>query len=391
MSRSLFFHVDMDAFYATIEQARNPEYRGKPIMVGGSSRRGVVTTCSYEARAFGVTSGMPAFQAKKLCPEGIFLPIDMDFYKKTSKRIMTLLAEFTPQLHQVSIDEAFLDMTGSQRYIGSPEDLAIKIQQNIEDNTGATLSIGIASSKYVAKIASNMRKPRGVFTVPQGEEASFMKERSLKEVWGLGKKGREILQNSRITTVDQVLDCSEKQLQHILGERMGLFLYQAVRGIDPGAFQETKKSHTISNETTFQEDITSREVLEKTLLQLSQKVIFRTMEEQVCGISAGIKVVYKDLSSWSSRRVGTHRASSAQALFQEVKNLLYEKWDTYTPIRLIGVSVDVEKSSKETQLELFPDEEEEKRRTLEEAIFKLNKGGAAITRAKLLTPKEDNS
>ncbi len=388
---TLFFHVDMDAFYATIEQARYPEYRGKPIMVGGSSQRGVVTTCSYEARTFGVHSGMPAFQAKKLCPQGIFLPIDMDFYKKTSKKIMSLLAEFTPKLHQVSIDEAFLDMTGFQRYIGSSEELAKQIQQKIEEETGATLSIGIGSSKYVAKIASNMRKPRGVFIIPPGKERSFMSERELKEIWGLGKKGREALKAHRITTVEQVLNCSEKELQQILGDRMGEFLYKAVRGIDPGAFQETRKSHSISNETTFPEDVISPEILEKTLLQLSQKVIFRTMEEQVYGISAGIRVVYKDLSSWSSRRIGKHRAASAQALFQEVKSLLYEKWDTYTPIRLIGVSVDVENESNEVQLELFPDETEEKQRALEEAIFKLNKRGASITRAKLLNPKGDTS
>ncbi len=388
---TLFFHVDMDAFYATIEQARHPEYRGKPIMVGGSSQRGVVTTCSYEARTFGVHSGMPAFQAKKLCPQGIFLPIDMDFYKKTSKKIMSLLAEFTPKLHQVSIDEAFLDMTGFQRYIGSSEELAKQIQQKIEEETGATLSIGIGSSKYVAKIASNMRKPRGVFIIPPGKERSFMSERELKEIWGLGKKGREALKAHRITTVEQVLNYSEKELQQILGDRMGEFLYKAVRGVDPGAFQETKKSHSISNETTFPEDVISPEILEKTLLQLSQKVIFRTMEEQVYGISAGIRVVYKDLSSWSSRRIGKQRASSAQVLFQEAKSLLYEKWDTYTPIRLIGVSVDVENESNEVQLELFPDETEEKQRALEEAIFKLNKRGASITRAKLLNPKGDTS
>ncbi len=388
---TLFFHVDMDAFYATIEQARHPEYRGKPIMVGGSSRRGVVTTCSYEARTFGIHSGMPAFQAKRLCPHGIFLPIDMDFYKKTSKKIMSLLAEFTPKLHQVSIDEAFLDMTGFQRYIGSSEEIAKQIQQKIEQETGATLSIGIATSKYVAKIASNMRKPRGVFIIPKGEEYSFMAGRELKEIWGLGKKGREDLKAHRITTVEHVSNCSEKELQHILGERMGEFLYKAVRGVDPGAFQETKKSHSISNETTFQEDVTSPEVLEKTLLQLSQKVIFRTMEEEVCGISAGIRVVYKDLSSWSSRRTGKHHASSAQVLFQEAKSLLYEKWDIHTPIRLIGVSVDVETWSTEVQLELFPDETEEKQRALEEAIFKLNKRGASITRAKLLNPKDDTS
>ncbi len=388
---TLFFHVDMDAFYATIEQARYPEYRGKPIMVGGSSQRGVVTTCSYEARTFGVHSGMPAFQAKKLCPQGIFLPIDMDFYKKTSKKIMSLLAEFTPKLHQVSIDEAFLDMTGFQRYIGSSEELAKQIQQKIEEETGATLSIGIGSSKYVAKIASNMRKPRGVFIIPPGKERSFMSERELKEIWGLGKKGREALKAHRITTVEQVLNYSEKELQQILGDRMGEFLYKAVRGVDPGAFQETKKSHSISNETTFPEDVISPEILEKTLLQLSQKVIFRTMEEQVYGISAGIRVVYKDLSSWSSRRIGKQRASSAQVLFQEAKSLLYEKWDTYTPIRLIGVSVDVENESNEVQLELFPDETEEKQRALEEAIFKLNKRGASITRAKLLNPKGDTS
>ncbi len=388
----LFFHVDMDAFYATLEQARNPEYQGKAVMVGGSSDRGVVTTCSYEARKFGVRSGMPYFKAKKLCPDGIFLPIDMEFYKEASTTIMEILATFTTTLQQVSIDEAFLEMSGTSRYIGEPEDIARSIQERVEESMGITLSIGIASSKYVAKIASDMRKPRGIYRVLPGKEETFMLGQPLKHIWGLGPKGRELLAQHHITTIPQLHSYSEDQLHEIVGERLGTFLYRACRGIDPGAFRTERKSQSISNETTFQRDVSSLETLDKTLLQLSQKVMFRVLDAGATPKGVGIKVVLYNKKSWTSTRVGAYRTSSTKQLFIQVKELLREKWDGESPIRLIGVSVEVEPRGQRThQLELFEDDstgDDEREQSLDRVVLQLKKQGVNLTRAKLLSSKK---
>lgn len=361
-------------------------------MVGGKSERGVVTTCSYEARAFGVRSGMPQFQAKKLCPKGVFLPIDMEYYQEASRHIMNLLKTFTTKLQQVSIDEAFLDMQGTQKYIGTPESLAKKIQEVVESATDVTVSIGIASSKYVAKIASDIHKPKGIYRVMPGEEAAFMAERPLKSIWGLGPKGREALARHRITTVKQLLPYSEERLQRIMGTQLGTFLHKAIRGQDPGAFANQKKSASISNETTFAEDTTNREFLEKTLLALSQKVMFRLIESKESTKGMGIKVVYFDRSSWSSHRVGSHRTTSAKKLFTEAKSLLYEKWDTLTPIRLIGVSVEIDiDHTAHMQYELFaePSDSYDREEALDKVVLALNKKGANLTRAKLMDKQTD--
>lgn len=182
-----FFHVDLDAFFASVEQLDHPEYRGKPVIVSGSGRRAVVSTCSYEARAFGVHSAMPRAQAERLCPGGIFLPVNMPRYHEKSREVMRIFREFSADVRQMSVDEAFLDMRGMERIFGPPEQAARKLKQAVRDTTGLTVSVGVAGNKYLAKIASGFRKPDGLTIVPEAEAEHFMAELPLKDVWGAGK------------------------------------------------------------------------------------------------------------------------------------------------------------------------------------------------------------
>jgi len=191
MKEQIWFHVDMDAFYASVEQRDNKEYRGKPLIIGGSAdSRGVVSTASYEARAFGVRSAMPTSQAKKLCPQGIYIPGNMYLYAQESKRIMGLFSDFSPEVIQVSIDEAFLNMTGTRKLFGQPFEAAKMIQNLVFDTTGLTISIGIGPSKLLAKIASGQQKPKGITLVNPGSEEKFIAGLGIEELWGVGKKNQ---------------------------------------------------------------------------------------------------------------------------------------------------------------------------------------------------------
>ena len=195
-----FIHADLDAFYASVEQLDHPEYRGKPVIVGGlpEDRRSVVSAASYEARKFGVHSAMPTAQAFKLCPEGIFLRGRMDRYQEKSEEIMTVFADFSPDLEQLSIDEAFLDITGTEKLFGPHRETAVKLKERVRNETGLTVSVGLASNKYIAKIASGMSKPDGLFVVTPGEEEKFMRSLSVEKIWGAGEKTQEVSQSTAL-------------------------------------------------------------------------------------------------------------------------------------------------------------------------------------------------
>ncbi|HRR02984.1 MAG TPA: DNA polymerase IV, partial [Treponemataceae bacterium] len=186
---NVFFHVDLDAFFAAVEQLDHPEYRGQPVIIAGDpDKRGVVSTCSYEARKFGIHSAMSSFRAHQLCPQGIFLPGRMHRYHEKSREVMAVLDGFSPDIRQISVDEAFLDMSGTERIFGTPREAALLLKQRVHDQTGLTISVGVAPNRYLAKIASGLSKPDGLTMIEPGEEASFMRARLLKDVWGVGEK-----------------------------------------------------------------------------------------------------------------------------------------------------------------------------------------------------------
>lgn len=389
----VFFHVDIDAFFASVEQLDNPEYRGKPVIVGGQSERGVVSTCSYEARQFGVHSAMPILQAKKLCPSGIFLRGRMGRYHEKSKEVMAIFKDFTPEIKQISVDEAFLNMTGMEKILGKPKDSALLLKKTVKGKTGLTVSIGCAQTKYIAKIASGRSKPDGLFIVPAGAEIDFMKSLSLKDVWGVGGKTRERLISAGLTTVAKILNSSEHLLQSILGNASGSFLFQAVRGELYDVFSDDVKSHSISTERTFEHDLFSHADIDDVMFYLASELMYRIFDEKVKGKTVSVKIRYNDFTTVSVQSTG-EVVNDTQDLFERAKELFYKKFDNKTPIRLLGLCImNVESDAPEAQAELFYSETNIKKRKIEETMYQLTKkeGKNILKPARLFKKDEENN
>lgn len=384
----VFFHVDLDAFFASVEQLDHPEYRGKPVIVGGlpGDRRAVVSTASYEARKFGVHSAMPVFQAVKLCPNGIFLRTNMKRYHEKSREVMSIFYDYSPDVRQMSVDEAFIDMTGTEKLFGKPIEAAKKLKSEILEKTGLTVSIGIASTKYCAKIASGIKKPDGLFEIPAGKEQDFMLRLPLSKLWGAGKKTQEKLKNSGITTTKEIFNRSPALLQSIFGHATGFFLYNAVRGNEYEDFNAKPKSRSVSAETTYEYDLSDLYAIETALLELCHTVMFRSLKEKVRSKSISLKIRYEDFSTVSVQESSERYVSSVDDLFDRAKTLFEKKYNRTLGIRLLGVCLqNLENDELPRSKELF-DFGEEKKRRLEQAIIKAQQKDPSlkITKARLL-------
>lgn len=394
MAEPVHFHVDLDAFFAAVEQLDEPSCRGKPVVVGGSvQRRGVVSTCSYEARAFGIHSAMPMARAVQLCPHAVFLPGRMHRYQEKSREVMELFGRFSPDVQQISIDEAFLDMTGTQRLFGSPEDTARRLKDLIKAETGLTVSVGVASNRYIAKIASGLKKPDGLCVVKPGDEAEFMRTLPLEKVWGVGEKTRERLKAGGLSTTADILQCSRPLLQRFIGEAGASFVWQAVRGIDPGIMDGEASSKSISTERTFPEDISDEETLSAVLLDMAGELMARLHDGNWHAHTVHIKLRYADFRTVSARRTGDTAVNDAIDLHRRAVALLREKREGPYAIRLIGLGLfNVQSGPVQDQLSLFDTGEDGKRRDVETAIQRLEKkrGCRLVTRAALIKRPEDN-
>jgi len=388
MTAPIHFHVDLDAFFATVEQLDEPRYRGKPVVVGGSAeRRGVVSTCSYEARAYGIHSAMPMARAVQLCPHAIFLPGRMHRYQEKSRQVMELLGRFSPDIQQISIDEAFLDMTGTRRLFGSPEDTARQLKDLVKKDTGLTVSVGIASNRYIAKIASGLKKPDGLCVVEPGKEAQFMRGLPLEKMWGVGEKTRERLTAAGLSTTASLLQCSRPILEHLIGEAGAFFVWQAVRGIDPGIMDGESCSKSISTERTFPVDISDEETLSAVLLDMAGELMARMNDGQWHSRTVHLKLRYADFRTVSTRHTGETAVNDAIDLHRRAINLLHEKREGPCAIRLIGLGLfNVQSGPVLEQLSLFDTGEKKRRRDVETAIHDLEKkrGCRLVTRATLI-------
>lgn len=386
-----YFHVDMDAFYASVEQRDDPNIRGKPVIVGASpGHRGVVSACSYEARKFGVHSAMPISEAYRRCPHAVFLPVRMRRYQEVSRTVMAIFADYTPVIQQLSVDEAFLDMTGTERLFGPPEEAAARLKEDVREKTGLTISVGIASSKYIAKLASDYGKPDGLCRVEPGREEEFVGKLSLRELWGVGSKMRSRLATLGITTISDLKSYTERELATLLGQGAARYIYRAARGTDPGVYGESRKSHSISSETTFEHDVTDRQVLDRTLLHLCHTVMFRLLDEQKRSKTVSVKVRFSDFRTVSAQSTLSHWVTSAEELYHEALELVASRKPPNEPVRLIGVGLsNVERESGRDQQELFELPDDKKRR-VEEAVLRLKKRHAQIQKASLLERGERN-
>lgn len=370
-----YLHVDLDAFFASVEQLDNPEYRGKPVIVGGKpeDRRSVVSTASYEARKYGVHSAMPTFQAYKLCPNGIYVHGRMQRYSELSYQIMNIFREYSPDVDQMSIDEAFIDITGTEKLFGPPEVVARKIKEHVKKQTGLTVSVGIATTKYLAKICSGFQKPDGLTYIHKGDEQKFMMELPLNKVWGLGPKSLELIRSKGINTTREIYEKTFDSLEFLFGKNMASFLYNVVRGGESETFSKEAKKHSISAETTFPYDLTDIYTIETEILELAHGVFFRLLKKDEYSRTAFIKIRYDDFSTCTVQETVDKNILTVDSFFEILKRLFEKKYISGRGIRLLGVGFDnIEKEDKPYQQDLFSTGDD-KKQAVEKAILNLEK------------------
>jgi len=370
-----FIHADIDAFYASVEQLDNPGLRGKPVIVGGlpDDRRSVVSAASYEARKFGVHSAMPITQAHKLCPDGIFLRGRMSRYREKSDEIMKIFGDFSPVVEQLSIDEAFLDITGTEGLFGPPEVTAKKLKERIRFETGLTVSTGIASNKYVAKIASGMSKPDGLFVIKAGEEEKFMRSLPVTKIWGAGEKTQEIFDKHGLKKCEDIYRLSKESLAAMFGNAFGNFLYRAVRGESAENFDREPGSRSMSAERTFAYDLSDEFAIETVLLEICETLMFRLISSRVESATVSLKIRYSDFSTESAQKTFCDPILTLNDFYKHVLDLFHKKYQRGRGVRLIGAGLaNLTEENNLRQGDLF-NAAKEKERRLEEFILKINK------------------
>lgn len=349
--QKIIFHIDMDAFFTSVEQRDNPEYRGKPVIVGSKpGTRGVVSASSYEARKFGVHSAMPINEAFRKCPKGIFLPPRMEVYSHVSHRIMEILESFSPVIEIISIDEAFLDMTGTGRLFGTPLETAEKISERIRKEQNLTASIGVASNKFLAKIASDFRKPCGITVCPfdNKEIVKWLAPLKVDKIWGVGKKTSQILEGMGIETVADLQKLSIEVLEKRFGKQ-GLSLNNLCRGIDYRPVEAGEPAKSISREHTFNVDSSNREEWKKTLFMLAQDVARRARSSGVKGNTVVLTYRKPDFSRHSKRMHLVCPTNVAKTIYESGISILANV--TEHSLRLIGIGITG--LDNESQIDLF--------------------------------------
>jgi DNA polymerase-4 len=384
-------HLDLDAFFASVEQLDHPEWRGKPLIVGAlPGGRGVVSTCSYEARAFGVRSALPIGEAYRLCPQGIYVLPRMERYAQLSRQVMGILRSSAPRFAQMSVDEAYLDWTGTRTLLGPETELARRLKARILEETGLRVSIGIAPTWYLAKIASDFGKPDGLLRIGDDEVDRFLENLPLKKLHGAGGKTRERLETLGITSVALLRTHSREALRRMVGENAGDFLWLAARGqADYDPFREAR-SRSLSAETTFGEDTADLEVLETTLQALCQEVTFRALAEGWKSRTPHLKLRWSDFTTVTAQTTLARSVVSSSELYAVVRQLFLARWAPGRTVRLIGVGLGhLEGAEGPEQADLF-EGENEKQGKVEKALAALKKkhpGGAEVVRASLLGRK----
>jgi len=326
----------MDAFYASVEQRDRPELRGLPVIVGASpGGRGVVSTASYEARRFGVRSAMPISRAVRLCPHGVYLPVDMDKYQRVSVEIMAILGDFSPLVEPVSVDEAFLDLSGTTALFGPPDEAVRRIKTRIRADTGLTASAGLAANKFVAKVASDLRKPDGLVIVPPGAEAGFLAPLPVERLWGVGKVLAETLATMGIATIGQLQGIPAATLARRFGEH-GRQLHDLAFGRDDRPVEPSTPAKSIGAETTFGVDCRDPERLRRTLRRHAERVARQLREEHLAGARVTLKLRYADFRTLTRSHTGDPTQDGLD-LYRRALTLL-DREAVSEPVRLIGLS-----------------------------------------------------
>lgn len=339
-SQTQILHIDMDSFYAQVELIQHPELRGKPVIVAGRSARGVVTSATYEARAAGVRAGMPTMQARALAPEAAVVNSPHQVYEEFSHRVMTVIADLTPVFEQVSIDEAFVDVSGSRRRLGTPLEIAALLRREIRACTGLPASVGIAAVKSVAKIASAHAKPDGVLLIPADQTVPFLHSLPVESLWGVGGATRERLSREGIDTVEQLASMDQLRLVRLLGQAQAYHLRQLAWGIDPRKVAPREKEKSFSTEHTFEENVSNLAQLERFVLEASHECAARLRGGEWVAWTVGIKV--RDAQRVTVTRSVTLAVPTdlGATIFEAARGLLAAYGVPAGGVRLLGVKVE---------------------------------------------------
>jgi len=335
-------HVDMDAFFASVEQHDHPEYAGRPVIVGadpkGGKGRGVVAACSYEARKFGIHSALPISAAYRRCPDAIFLPGDMPKYARISHEIFELLENFTPDIEPVSIDEAFMDITGSYHLFGTPEETCLKIKSAIKKRMGLTASIGMAPNKMTAKIASDIDKPNGLVIVDKKGILDFLHPLPVEKLWGIGEKTKQTLKNIGINTIGDLAHRDMQELTRVFGKH-GEYAWRLARGIDPRSVEMTDIVKSISNEYTFEKDTGEDRRIRDVLMFLSEKVSRRLRKSDLKGRTVTLKIRFADFKTYTRAVTLGTPTNFVDIIYENVAGKMESFDPGKNPVRLVGVRV----------------------------------------------------
>lgn len=332
-------HVDMDAFYASVEQRDRPEWASLPVVVGGTGDRGVVSAASYQARAFGIRSAMPGAEARRLCPDAIFVKPDMPRYREASERIFECLSDYSPLVEPLSLDEAFVDLTGSERLMGDAVDIARAIKRDILARTRLVASVGVSINKFLAKLASDFDKPDGLYVVLEDQVQGFLDPLPVRRIWGVGKRMAEQFRHFDIHTVADLRQQSMSTLTRMLGNQAAHY-YHLARGEDIRPVRVQRPDRSISHETTFDTDVLDDQVCEKVLMSLCGDVGRRLRRKQLSARTLSLKVRLADFSTQSRSKTFDSGLQDDRSLFQCVQQL-WQLWRAEHParaIRLLGVS-----------------------------------------------------
>jgi len=338
MTRKII-HIDMDAFYASVEQHDNPALQGLPVIVGGDpGRRGVVSAASYEARVYGVHSAMPSSQARRLCPQGVFLPVRMHRYREVSDQVFQILREYTPLVEPLSLDESFLDVTGSEKLFGTALQIAMEVKRRIRQATGLTASAGIAPNKFLAKIASDYKKPDGLVEVKPEEVQVFLRDLPISKLWGVGKSTEEVLKGMGILKVGQLAVFPAEKIERKLG-KFGLELIALARGEDERPVSPESEAKSISQEETFTPDLEHLEQMKKVLLDQAEQVGWELRKQKLKGSTVTVKVRYPDFSLATRSQTLSSPTDQGIEIYRTALKLLSRTEALQRRARLLGVGI----------------------------------------------------
>ena len=380
----MILHIDMDAFYAAIEQRDRPELRGRPVVVGGTpAGRGVVAAASYAARAHGIHSAMPAAQAKRLCPQTVFLPGRHGYYAQISQQIREIFQRYTPLVEPLSLDEAFLDVTRSERLFGPAADIGQRIKREIKDELRLTASVGVAANKFIAKVASDLDKPDGFVVVVPGSEQAFLDPLPVSRLWGVGRVANRTLQRLGIETIAQLRTQPHEALRQWFG-RWGEHLWQLAHGVDPRPVVPDHQAKSVSQETTFVTDINDPDLLQAWLMELTEQVARRLRGHGLRGRTVQLKLRFADFKTITRARTLAQASDITKELWEAASALLLRHLPAqHDGLRLLGMGVSGFDRGSLQQGELFAEADRERHSQLDAISDAINErfGASSLRRA----------